>query len=54
MRYPKSRLPGPAVTLFDLEYRLELEREAQLTAFAAETVQVSFTAETIRVRTEKP
>lgn len=40
-RYPKSRLPGPAVRLFDFELLLDAQRDEQ------DTLRVSYDSETI-------
>lgn len=43
--YLKSRLPGPAVRMFDLEYQEEQWLADELLEHA--TVRVSYTAETV-------
>ena len=48
-RLRKSKLPGIAVTLFEKELELELQKEAH----EAETKRISYSAETVRVDAKK-
>lgn len=48
-RYPKSRLPGPAVKMFEFELELEIEEEEQRRAFGVVTVRAPYDDATRRI-----
>lgn len=50
--YPKSRLPGPAVRLFEMEEEQRLSEEARLAADPDATMRGSVPGHTVEMRPE--